>query len=214
MALLNGYASPRTPLRVETTSGTLVTLATTDAEGWWSVAVDPGEYVINERHGGSWRATATEETEVASADAAAEITTTATASPSAVTSSWVTRHGDTSRSDIWAVLDAEGDPLFLSTWEVLAQARDTPTSDVVVYEWTKDHGVTIGSATVRLPDDSEVTTSTIRLYLDPNDYEYLPRVWSGVFDVEITLKDVDGTPLRRYTVVEEGKLTILPDVTR
>jgi hypothetical protein len=115
---------------------------------------------------------------------------------------------------VWAVLDADGAGINLASWDVLAQARDDHQSERIVHEWNKTHGITVGSAVVRLADNSEVTTSTIRLYFEPGDYEFMPRSWSGVFDVEITQRDNNGDPIRRYTVVEEGRLTVRPDVSR
>jgi hypothetical protein len=133
-----------------------------------------------------------------------------------VTSRWTVRHGDTSRSEVWAVLDENGDELNLTGWKVLAQARENAESDAVIAEWTRDHGVTIGTATIRLRSGRKVETSTVRLYLEPADFEYLPRRWSGVFDVEISLPalDPEDPPQRRYTIVDDGHLVIEPDVSR
>lgn len=133
-----------------------------------------------------------------------------------VTSRWAVRHGDTSRSDVWAIVDEEGDPLDLTGWEVLAQARDNPESNVIVAEWSLEHGVTVGEATVKLKSGRKIQTATVRLFLSPADFFYLPRSWSGVFDVEISLPAVDPAdpPQRRYTIVDDGHLTISPDVSR
>lgn len=214
MAILSGYGTPHTPIRVEHQGGDLATLATADAEGWWSVAVEPGQYTVTERYGASQQMTASDEDTVQTE--ASEVSTGPAADNSAavVSSVWTVRHGDTAHSDVWAVLDAEGAGLNLANWEILAQARDTPTSTSIVHEWTTTHGITLGTATVRLADNSEIETSTVQLHFDPTDYDYMPRVWSGVFDVEITQVDSNGDPLRRYTIVEEGRLTVRPDVSR
>lgn len=129
------------------------------------------------------------------------------------TSNWRVRHGDTSRSDVWAILDEHGDPLDLTGWAVRAQARETPEARSVLFEWDRTHGVLVGSATVRLKSGRRIDTSTVRLVLTPTDFDYLPRSWAGVFDVEITLTDNDDVPVRRYTIVDDGHLTIEPDVT-
>lgn len=131
-----------------------------------------------------------------------------------VTSRWTVRHGDTSRSDVWAVLDEDGGPVDLTAWTVLAQARESADSNVILLEWTLDHGVVIGSATVRLRSGRRVDTSTVRLVLDPADFDYVPHRWSGVFDVEIVLLDGQNKPVKRYTIVDDGHLEIVPDVSR
>lgn len=213
MATLAGSgAAPRASIRIEKLDGTLVDLTNADIDGAWSVDVAPGDYVVSERHGTSRRMS------VGVGSAPAEVSSgpaeTTTNAASEVSSKWTVRHGDTAYSDTWAVLDAAGDPLDLALWDVLAQARDSASSNAIVYEWTKAHGVTVGSATVQLAGGAEIETSTIRLHLDPADYEYLPRDWEGVFDVEITLTDGSDLPVRRYTVVEDGHLRIRPDVSR
>lgn len=215
MATLAGSGlAPRASLRIERLDGTLVEVANADANGDWSVDVAPGDYVVSERYGPARRMSVGALTSSAPSDVSAGAAETTTNAADEVSSTWVVRHGDTAYSDTWAVLDAAGDPLDLSLWEVLAQARDDASSNAIVYEWTKDHGVTIGSATVQLAGGAEIETSTIRLYLEPTDYTYLPRDWSGVFDVEITLVDGTDLPVRRYTVVEDGHLRIRPDVSR
>lgn len=134
------------------------------------------------------------------------------------TSTWRVRHGDTAQSEVWAVLDAGGTQLDLDGdgWVVRAQARETPESAQVLRDWTLDHGVALDTAVVRLASGRRVTTSTVQLTFEPGDYLWLPLNWSGVFDVEIELPaaDPDAPPQRRYTIVDDGHLTIFPGVTR
>lgn len=87
---------------------------------------------------------------------------------------------------------------------------------MVVAEWTRDHGVLVGTATIKLKSGRKLQTSTVRLLLTPADFEYLPREWDGVFDVEISLpaSNPADPPQRRYTIVDDGHLVIQPDVSR
>jgi hypothetical protein len=130
---------------------------------------------------------------------------------------WTVRHGDTSHSPVWAIVNGDGTALSLAGWTVRAQARAHVDDIKILKEWTQGQGVTIGSSLVRLSSGAKVTTATVQLTLDPADFAYLPRSWSGVFDVEIAQPDSahpTGPPLRRYTVVADATLTIVPDVTR
>jgi hypothetical protein len=136
-----------------------------------------------------------------------------------VTSHWQVRHGDTARSDVWAVIDGDGRPLDLEAggWLVRAQARETPEAKAVLLEWTLERGVELSTAQVRLASGITLTTSTVQLTVAPGDYQWIPLSWSGMFDVEIELPDTDdpaAAPLRRHTIVDDGHLTIVPGVTR
>lgn len=104
----------------------------------------------------------------------------------------------------------------LNGWHVHAQARPTPDAPEVMCEWTTDHGVVLGSAQVRLDNGARITTDTIQLVMTPADYQWKPREWVGVFDVEISLpaSNPNDPPLQRFTVVDDGRFIIVPDVTR
>lgn len=63
MALLSGHSeSPgaRIPIRVERPSGAVAALTTTNSDGSWEVQVPPGDYVVIERYGTAYHASATE----------------------------------------------------------------------------------------------------------------------------------------------------------
>lgn len=130
-----------------------------------------------------------------------------------VLSTWTTRHGDTARSPIWAVLLDDGSAVDLNDqWYVRAQARPDVDSDTVVFGFIVGHGIDIGTGEVRLSNGRRVVTSTVQLYLLPADYTEIPRPWSGVIDVEIATDDTD-TPAQRYTIAQLD-LTVTKDVTR
>lgn len=129
-----------------------------------------------------------------------------------ILSSWTTRHGDTARSRIWAVVNDDGTGIDLNNWYVRAQARESVDSDNVTFGFIVGHGIDIGTADVRLSNGRRVTTSTLRLYLLPADYTEIPRPWSGVIDIEIASDDTDA-PAERHTVVQLD-LTVTKDVTR
>lgn len=130
-----------------------------------------------------------------------------------VLSSWTTRHGDTARSPIWAVVADNGNAIDLNDqWYVRAQARPTIDSDSVTFGFIVGHGIDIGTAEVRLSNGRRITTSTVQLYLLPADYTEIPRPWQGVIDVEIATDDTT-TPAERYTVAQLD-LTVTKDVTR
>lgn len=122
-------------------------------------------------------------------------------------------HGDSWASPRWAVA-LNGAGTDLAGWHVRAQARQTANSDTTLREWTVDGGgIVIGSAEVRLSDDTLITTSTIQLVLRPADWADLPRSWAGVLDVEIASDDT-ATPDERRTIVPARKFQIVPDVSR
>lgn len=129
-----------------------------------------------------------------------------------IQSSWTTRHGDTARSPIWAVVNDDGTPLDLNDKYVRAQARVDADANDVVFGFIAGHGIDIGTADVRLSNGRRVTTSTLQLYLLPADYTEIPRPWSGVIDIEVASDDTP-TPAIRHTVVALD-LTVTKDVTR
>jgi hypothetical protein len=128
---------------------------------------------------------------------------------------WTVRHGDLERSRPWAILEGDATPFDLTGWTVHAQLRATAVDDVIIYEWTRAHGVTVTTALVQLADATEVTTAAVQLFLEPADYAVLTRAqpsWTGSFDVEIA-SDATTAPVRRYTIVADAKLVILGDIT-
>lgn len=129
-----------------------------------------------------------------------------------ILSSWTTRHGDTARSPIWAIVNDDGTPMNLDNKYVRAQARATIDSENVTYGFVVGHGINIGQATVRLSNGRMVSTATLQLYLLPADYTEIPRPWSGVIDIEVASDD-SGAPAWRHTVVQLD-LTVTKDVTR
>lgn len=129
-----------------------------------------------------------------------------------IQSSWTTRHGDTARSPIWAIVNDDGTAIDLNDWYVRAQARSDVDSNDVVFGFIAGHGILIGTADVRLSNGRRVTTSTLQLYLLPADYTEIPRPWSGVIDIEVASDD-SGSPAIRHTVVALT-LDVTRDVTR
>jgi hypothetical protein len=123
---------------------------------------------------------------------------------------WETRHGDTSRSPMWAVLDDHGQPVDLTVWVLRAQLRPTYTAPVD-YTFTVGDGIDLGTAWVQ-HDGMVVQTSTVQLYLDPADWATIPRPYAGVLDVEMA-SDVSGAPAQVFTLVE-CSFTATADVTR
>ncbi len=211
------------PVRVERPDGSLAAVTLSEPDGSWAVDVPDGQYVVRPRWMDPFEAStgpvssaSSGAVALASNVAVAQVAQSSTAIVDSGPVSWVVRYGDTAHSPIWAVLDHDGTALNLVGWVVRAQARETPLAEAMVKEWTLDNGVTIGTATVDLGNGTTVTTSTIQLDLDPGDYRWLPPSFSGVFDVEIELpsQTLGDPPVKRYTVVPEARLQIVPDVTR
>lgn len=125
--------------------------------------------------------------------------------------SWSARHGDTSKTAVWAVLDDLGASVDLSQWVVRAQLRQSKLADIVDAVFTTAHGINIGQTTLSL-DSGVVTTSTVQLYLDPVDWTVIPEAYTGILDVEMA-SDTTATPLEVHTLVEVS-FTVDEDVTR
>lgn len=118
----------------------------------------------------------------------------------AVRSSWVARHGDTSRSPTWALVGHDGTPVDLTDWTIRAQLRDSIGSLVVIHAFTDaNSGIVVGTATVRLSNGRQIETATVALLLHPADWAEVPAGFSGVLDIEIA-SDATPAPLETYTV--------------
>lgn len=135
-----------------------------------------------------------------------------------IRSSWTARHGDTSRSPVWVVLNDDDGPdggpeINLDQWYVRAQVRESAAALGVVYSFVTGAGVEIGTSKLRLGDGRVVETSTIRLVLDPAAWSEIERRAATYrIDVEVST-DATPAPTERYTVVELD-FTVLLDVTR
>lgn len=116
-----------------------------------------------------------------------------------VRSSWTARHGDTSKSAIWAVLSNDGQPIDLTDWTVRAQLRPSLTDSNVVHVFTGDEGVLTSTAMVQLDNGRLVSTATVQLVLTPVDWNEIPAGFSGILDVEIA-SDATPDPDETYTV--------------
>lgn len=209
----------RVPVRVERPDGSLAAVTTSQVDGSWEVDVPAGEYVVRPRWMEPFTATAGSVSAALAPRTAGFVAHVAQANAAPAESGpvvWTVRHGDTAHSPIWAVLDADGDPLDLTGWVVRAQARASATAEAMIKEWVVDGGIGVGTATVDLGGGTMVVTSTIQLHLDPGDYRWLPETFSGVFDVEIELPSstLGDPPIKRYTVVPEAVFQIVADVTR
>lgn len=133
-------------------------------------------------------------------------------------SSWTARHGDTSKSPVWIILNDDEGPdggpdIDLEQWYVRAQARESVTDLNVVYGFTTSSGVELGRSKLRLGDGRVIETSTIRLVLNPSSWSEIERRAATYrIDVEVST-DATPTPAQRYTVVELD-FTVVLDVTR
>lgn len=125
--------------------------------------------------------------------------------------SWATRHGDSEKSAIWAVVDDNNQPVDLSGWVVRAQLRTGYDAETVDAAFTTDHGITVAEATLAVAG-RVLTTSTVQLYLDPVDWASIPSPYAGLLDIEIA-SDTSTTPVEVHTLVEVA-FTADSDVTR
>jgi hypothetical protein len=118
----------------------------------------------------------------------------------AIRSTWVARHGDTSRSATWALLGHDGQPINLTDWTIRAQLRDNIGSLVVTHAFTVlNGGIVTGTATVELSNGRLVSTATVCLELHPADWTEIPAGFVGITDVEIA-SDATPAPAETYTV--------------
>ncbi len=131
----------------------------------------------------------------------------------AVRSTWVARHGDTSRSPTWALVGHDGVPIDLTDWTIRAQLRDTIGSLVVIHAFTDaNNGISVGTATVRLTNGRQIQTATVALLMHPADWVEVEAGFSGILDIEIA-SDATPAPLETYTVALV-EFTAEADVTR